>query len=107
MLRTVLCSTLALVAGSAVVAYADAKDDATAAAQKLSDAQNYSWKQTVENAGGGGGGGGRGGGGNMEGKTEKGGVTMTSFQAGDNTRVIYRKGDKVVMQNQDGDWMTA
>ena len=103
MLRTVLCSTLALVAGSAVMVRADAKEDATAAAAKLSDAQNYSWKQTVENAGGNGG---RGGFGNMEGKTEKGGVTMTSFQMGDNTRVTFRKGDKVVMQNQDGDWMT-
>jgi hypothetical protein len=104
MLRTVLCSTLALVAGSAVLAHADAKEDATAAAQKLGDAQNYSWKQTVESAGGGGG---RGGFGNMEGKTEKGGVTMTSAQRGDNTVVTYRKGDKVVMQNPDGDWMTA
>lgn len=103
MLRTVLCSTLALVAGSAVMVRADAKEDATAAAAKLSDAQNYSWKQTVENAGGNGG---RGGFGNMEGKTEKGGVTMISMQRGDNTVVTFRKGDKVVMQNQDGDWMT-
>ena len=106
MFKTVLCSTLALVAGSAVVAYADAKDDATAAAKKLADAQNYSWKQTVENAGGGGGGG-RGGFGNMEGKTEKDGVTMFAIQRGDNTMQIFRKGDKVVMQNRDGEWMTG
>jgi len=103
MFRTVLCSTLALVAGSAVVAFADAKDDATAAAQKLTDAQNYSWKQTTESAGGNGG----RGGGPVEGKTEKGGVTMTVMTFGDNTRTSFRKGDKVVMQNQDGEWMTA
>jgi hypothetical protein len=102
MLRTVLCSTLALVAGSAVMAYADAKDDATAAAQKLADSQNYSWKQTTESASGQG-----RGGGPIEGKTEKGGVTMLVMTFGDNTRTTFRKGDKVVMQNQDGEWMTA
>jgi hypothetical protein len=102
MLRTVLCSTLALVAGSAVVAYADAKEDAAGAAQKLADSQNYSWKQTTESASGQG-----RGGGPMEGKTEKGGVTMLVITFGDNTRTTFRKGDKVVTQNQDGEWMTA
>jgi hypothetical protein len=106
MIRTVFCSTLALVAGSAMVCYADAKDDATAAADKLGT--NYSWKTSVENAGGGGGGGGgRGGGfgGPNEGKTA-GGVTAITTQQGGNDRTIYRKGDKTVMQNQDGEWMT-
>jgi len=109
MIRTVLCSTLALVAGSAVVCYADAKDDAAAAADKLASGGNYSWKTTVESAGGGGGGGGRRGGGfgftgAGEGKTANG---LSSFTTtGDNPRTIFRKGDKTVMQNQDGEWMT-
>jgi hypothetical protein len=102
MFKTVLCSTLALVGGSAIVCFADAKEDAQAAVQKLADAQNYSWKQTTESAQGQG-----RGGGPMEGKTEKGGVTMTVMTFGDNQRTSFRKGDKVVMQNQDGEWMTA
>jgi len=109
MIRTVFCSTLALVAGSAVVCYADAKGDAEAAADKLASGGNYSWKTTVESAGGQGQGQGRGGGfggGNAEGKTA-GGVTATTFQIGDNSRTIYRKGDKTVMQNQDGEWQTG
>jgi len=106
MFKTVLCSTLALVAGSAVVAMADAKDDVSAAAAKLTDATNYSWKQTSESAGGGGGGGGRGGG-PIEGKTEKGGFTVLTITRGDNSSQIVFKGEKVVMQNRDGDWQTA
>src|SRR5215472_12900576 len=102
MFKTVLCSTLALVGGSAIVCFADAKDDATAAAQKLADAQNYSWKQTVESAGGGGGGGRRGGfgfalTGNHEGKTEKGGVSAIIREVNGETRTVYRKGDKTVI----------
>ncbi len=106
MIRTVFCSTLALVAGSAIVCYADAKDDAVAAADKLANSGNYSWKTSSENAGGGGGGGRGGFGGPQEGKTAN-GVTAITFQMGDNNRTIYRKGDKTVMQNQDGEWMTG
>jgi hypothetical protein len=101
-----LCSTLALVAGSAVVAMADAKDDLSAAAAKLSDSANYSWKQTSEAAGGGGGGG-RGGGGPVEGKTEKGGFTVLTMTRGDNSTQVVIKGDKYAMQNQDGDWQSS
>jgi len=111
MIRTVFCSTLALVAGSAIVCYADAKDDAVAAADKLASGGNYSWKTTLEAGGGGGGGGGRGGrGGGFgftgagEGKVANGVASFTT--TGDNPRTIYRKGDKTVMQNQDGEWMT-
>jgi len=106
MFKTVLCSTLALVAGSAVVAMADAKDDVSAAAAKLTDSTNYSWKQTSESAGGGGGGGGRGGG-PIEGKTEKGGFTVLTMTRGDNSTQVVIKGDKYAMQNQDGDWQSS
>jgi len=101
MLKTVFCSTLALMAGSAVVCYADAKADATAAADKLANGANYSWKQTSENAGGGGG----PGGGAQKGQTAN-GVTKVTLTFNDMERVTYRKGEKTVMQNQDGEWMT-
>jgi hypothetical protein len=107
MFKTVLCSTLALVAGSAVVAMADAKDDVTAAAAKLGDSANYSWKSASESAGGGGGGGGRGGGGPVSGKTEKGGFTVLTVTFGQNERQIVIKGDKVAMQNQQDEWQSS
>src|SRR5579859_3598806 len=110
MIRTVLCSTLAVVAGSAIVCYADAKDDAAAAADKLASGGNYSWKTSVEMGGDNAGGGGRGRGGfgmtgPGEGKTAN-GVTAFTTHNNDMDRTTYRKGDKVVMQNQDGEWMT-
>jgi hypothetical protein len=107
MFRTVLCSTLALVAGSAVVAMADAQSDLSAAAAKLTDASSYSWKQTSEAAGGNGGNGNRGGGGPVEGKTEKGGFTVLTITRGDNSSQIVIKGDKVAMQNRDGEWQSS
>src|SRR5260221_8256242 len=100
MIKTVFCSTLALVAGSAIVCYADAKADATAAAEKLAGT-SYSWKQTRENAGGGGGPGGAA----QEGKTAN-GVTMTTITFNDMSRVTIRKGEKSVTKNPDGEWMT-
>src|SRR5437763_466118 len=59
MIRSVVCGAFALLAGSAL-AIAAPKDDVSAAAKKLASADNYSWKQTSENAGGQGGGGGGG-----------------------------------------------
>jgi hypothetical protein len=106
MIKAVFCSTLALVAGSAIVCYADAKQDVEAAADKLANGGNYSWKTTVENAGGGGGGGRGGFGGPQEGKTAN-GVTAITTHNNDMDRTTYRKGDKFVMQNQDGEWMTG
>jgi len=107
MIRSVLCGTFALLAGSAL-AIAAPKDDVSAAAKKLASANNYTWKQTTENAGGqgGGGGGGRRGGfgGPVEGKMAD-GYTLTTTGTGDNARQTVRKGEKVVIQTQDG-WQT-
>ena len=47
MFRTILVGMLA-VAGSAALLRADAKEDVQAAAKKLADSDNYSWKQTTE-----------------------------------------------------------
>ncbi|MBC8094655.1 MAG: hypothetical protein H7Y43_02475 [Akkermansiaceae bacterium] len=91
MKKHILFGTLALLAGSLMVAQAAPKDDVKAAAKKLGD--NYTWKVTVENAGGGGGGGGgRGfGGGPSEGKTA-GGQTWISRTARDTTIEVFTTG---------------
>lgn len=56
MKRNVLVAALALAAGSLLAA--DPKDAVTAAAKKLADGGNFSWKQTVDDAAAAGGGGG-------------------------------------------------
>jgi hypothetical protein len=80
MRKTILFSTMALLAGSLLAATAAPKDDLTAAAKKLADKDNYAWKQTSENANGGG-----RGGGTFEGKTEKDGYLWLSITLRDNT----------------------
>jgi hypothetical protein len=101
MIRRILLSTAAVVAGTALVASAAPKDEVTDAAKKLGDAQNYAWKQTTERAGGGGGGGNFRAG-PTEGKTEKGGPTMISMSFGDNTVEAVRQGEKGAVKTQDG-----
>jgi hypothetical protein len=98
MIRRVLFSTVAVVAGTSLVALAAPKDEVSDAAKKLSDAQNYSWKSTTEMAGG------QGGrfGGPTEGKTEKGGFTVITMTRGDNTFEVVRKGDKGAVKTQEG-----
>jgi len=107
MLRRILFGTLAVLAGSAVVANAAPKDEVTDAAKKLADAQNYSFKQSAQMAGGQGGGGGGGrrggfGGGNLEGKIDKEGYTVITQQMGDNALEVVVKGDKGAIKTQDG-----
>jgi len=92
--KVIACS-LALVAGSLLAA--DPKDAVIAAAKKLADADNYGWKQTIENAGGGGFGAGA-----TEGKTQKGGYTWLSIQGRDNTIEAVKKGDKGAIKGQEG-----
>ena len=99
MFRSLLIGCAALVAGSSLAIGAP-QDDLKAAAQKLSDAPNYSWKATVQN------GGNNQGGGPTEGKTEKDGYTMVTMTRGDNTIVVVRKGDKVAIKTADGTWKT-
>ena len=83
--------------GSVVMAAPDARDDLSAAAKKLSDASNYSWKTTSE--------GGGFGGGNQEGKTEKGGPTLITLSFGDNQVQVATKGQKAAIKTDDG-WKT-
>ena len=98
MFRTILCSTLALVATSAIATSARAaengQDDVKGAAAKLAAADNYSWKTTTQF-------------GNndrtTEGKTEKDGYTMLTVPGPNNsTREILIKGEKFAVKTDDG-----
>lgn len=98
MKKHMMVGTLMLLAGSLVAANAGTKDDVTAAAKKLADKDNYSWKQTTEYAGGG-----RGfGGGASEGKVEKGGCLWVSMTMRTNTVEAVKKGEKGAIKTQDG-----
>ena len=95
MKRNLLIGTLALLAGSLLAE--EPKETVVSAAKKLGDAENYSWKQTSENAGGGG-----FGAGTSEGKTQKGGYTWLSMSMRDNTIEAVKKGDKGAIKGEDG-----
>ncbi len=96
MKRNILIGTLVLAAGTLLAQ--DPKDEVTAAARKLADQDNYSWKQTTENAGGGGFGAGA-----SEGKADKGGLIWVSMQGRNNNTIeAVRKGDKGAVKTQDG-----
>jgi hypothetical protein len=116
MFRRYLLTTMALVAGSAILAHAAPKDDVAAATQKLADSDNYSWTTTTVNnaqppaGGGGGGGGGRGGfggGGPTSGKAQKDGLLSISITGrGGAVTQAFVKGDKVAV-NGDSGWQSA
>ena len=85
---------------AASVAFASDTEDVQAAAKKLADGGNYSWKTTTEAAGGG------FGGGAQEGKTEKDGFTTQTMHFGDNEIQIVVKGNKGALKTEDG-WKTS
>ncbi|HUR56222.1 MAG TPA: hypothetical protein VM029_00830 [Opitutaceae bacterium] len=75
-------------------------EDVIAAAAKLGNAPNFAWTVTIEIA-------------NSQfpampskGVTEKGGYTVVTTEFNGNTRQTVRKGEQMVMQNRDGQWMT-
>jgi hypothetical protein len=81
---------------------ADAANEIKAAAKKLADQGNYSWKANSESASGTGGGSGRGRfSGPTEGKTD-GGVTQLSMTRGDNTLEAVLKGEKGAIKVEEG-----
>jgi len=80
----------------------DAKDAVNAAAKKLGQQPNYSWKTTVvvpESA--------QFKPGPTEGKTEKDGFTYVTMSFGDNVTEGVMKGDKAAVTDQDGSWKLA
>ncbi|MEO8427214.1 MAG: hypothetical protein ABI651_08900 [Verrucomicrobiota bacterium] len=99
MKRNMLYGTMALLAGSLFAADSSPKDDIIAAAKKLGENANYSWKTTVvvpESA--------QFKPGPTEGKTEKDGFTYVTMSFGDNMTEAVIKGDTAVVTNQEGDW---
>jgi len=94
MKTNVLCSAMTLLAVSLIAADSSPKDDIIAAAKKLGDQANYSWKTTVvvpENA--------QFKPGPSEGQTEKDGFTHLTLSFGDNTTQAVMKGDKAAVTN--------
>lgn len=101
MKRSILVSTMALLAGSLIAADSNPKDDVTSAAKKLGEKDNYSWRITVvvpQDS--------QFKPGPSEGKTEKGGATWLSVTFNDNTSEGVSKGGKVAVKTDEG-WKTA
>ena len=98
-MKKIITCTFAAACAAAFV-HAAPTDDLAAAAKKRGDAANYSWTATTEIA-------------NsqfpampVEGQTEKGGLTVITRSFNGNAMQTVRKGDQMVMQNQEGAWMT-
>jgi len=97
----VLFGTMTLLAGSLIAADSGPKEDIIAAAKKLGDKPNYSWKTTVvvpESA--------QFKPGPTEGQTEKDGFTHLTMSFGDNTTKAVLKGDKAAVTNPEGGWQS-
>lgn len=80
---------------------ADAKDEIAAAAKKLGEKANYSWRTTVVVPEGT-----QFRSGPTDGKTEKDGFMHVKWTFGENTTDVVKKGDKAAFTNRDGDWQT-
>lgn len=101
MKKILLFSATLLLAGSLLAADSSPKDDVTAAAKKLGDQANYSWKTTVVVPEGS-----RFRPGPTEGKTEKDGFTQLTMSFGENTTQAVLKGNKGAVTNRDGGWQS-
>jgi len=89
-----------MLAGS-LLAADSAKDDVKAAAKKLAEKSNYSWKTTTENAGGGG-----FRMGPIEGKTEKGGATLITMNGQNGSTEAVLKGTEKGAIKTDEGWQS-
>ena len=102
MKRNILFSAIILAAGSLIAADSSPKDEITAAAKKLGEKPNYSWRTTMvvpPDA--------QFRPGPTEGKTEKDGYTYVTMSFGDNTTQAVLKGDKAAITNREGEWQSA
>lgn len=97
MIRHVLLGTVALLASSTFVMAAD--NECMAAANKLKESDNYSWKTTTDM-----GANSQFRPGPTEGKTDK-GVTRLTMSFGDNNMEAIIQGDKKAIKTEDG-WQT-
>ncbi len=101
MKRNLLIGTIALLAGSLLAADSSPKDDVVAAAKKLADKGNYSWKTTMDlgpdspfTPG------------PTEGKVEKGGLTWLSTSFQDNTMEGYMKDTNHIAVKTEEGWQS-
>ena len=98
----VLFSAISMfVAATLMAADSNSKEEVTAAAKKLGEASNYSWRSTVtvpEDA--------PFKPGPTEGKTEKDGSTLLTLSFGDNETKAVLKGEKGAATTQDGEWQS-
>ena len=90
------------ITSAATAARADAKAEVTAAAQKLADAENYSWTSSSEAAGGGGGGGGGGANTTAEGKAQKDGLVQLDLKLRNGSVQAFLQGDRGAIGTNDG-----
>lgn len=93
-----LWSALTLLTVSALAAESGPKAAVLAAAKKLADQPNYSWRTTRESPDGGG----RFRLGPTEGKAEKGGYICVAMTRGDNTIEAVIKGEKAALKTDEG-----
>jgi len=102
MKKLLLIGAVALTTISLVAADSNPKDEITAAAKKLADSANYSWRSTVavpEDA--------QFKPGPTEGKTEKDGFTTLSLSFFDNNTQAILKGNKLAINMPDAGWQSA
>jgi hypothetical protein len=85
---------------SVAVYAAEPKEEVVAAAKKLGDASNYTFKTTVAVPDGG------FGGGTTDGKADKDGTVVLTAMRRDTLTETVIKGDKGAMTNRDGDWQS-
>src|SRR5258708_3005362 len=97
MKNKILVSVLAIAAIAAQAADSSPKDDIAAAAKKVDEAPNYSWKTAVAP---------RNFTGTTEGKTDKEGMVALTMTFGDNTTQAFRKSGKWAVKTSDQDWQT-
>lgn len=102
MKRLMICG--AFLASAMVLSAADAgpKDEVAAAAKKLAEKPNYSWKTTVAVPEGT-----QWRPGPTEGKAEKDGFTCVEMSMRDSKTQVVMKGEKVAFTNQEGEWQTV
>lgn len=101
-MRSRVFASIAVLLAAPLWALGGPKEDVAAAAKKLGEQKNYSWKTTVVVPAGA-----RFRPGPSEGKTEKDGFTHVSMTFGDNTAQVVFKGDKVALTDQEGSWRSA
>lgn len=89
-----LCTALILLAAAVMAAETKPVDEVKAAAKRLTDTNNYSWKTSVSWGGQ--------AGGSVDGKTEKAGATILSMSFGNMDTEVVLKENKVALKRDAG-----